>query len=992
MAEFTGDDGNNTISGTEGADTLLGMGGDDVLAGLGGDDSLDGGAGFDIVDYSLAAALVVVDIGAGSASGGAGNDTLVGIEGVIGSDFTDTLTGDDNNNFFRGRLGDDAIDGRGGTDRAVYDQATGAVVVSLLAGTASGADGSDTLLNIENLRGSAFADTLTGNDGANDIQARDGNDTVHGGGGNDVLLGEVGDDTLNGDAGDDYADGGAGSDQLFGGAGGDTLRGGLGDDTLDGGTQGTGQADFADYRAAAGAVVVDLVAGTASGADGNDVLIGIEAVFGSAYDDHFTGTALLDYEYFRGGLGNDVIDGGAGFDIADYGSASASVVIDLVTGTTSGADGADTLIGIEGISGGAFADTLLGAAGNDWLRGRAGDDSIDGGAGFDRAIYEQASSAVTVDLAAGTASGGDGSDTLVSIENLRGSNFADTLSGDDGANDIEARGGNDIVRGLGGNDTLRGEAGDDQLYGGDGNDVLAGGAGDDLLDGGGQAVGFVDIANYTGASAGVTANLATGTGGGASEGTDTYVAIEGLLGSHFDDILIGDAATNYFRGNRGNDLIDGGGGTADDYTNARNDIGDAADYRDATGSVAVNLATGTASGADGTDILIDIEHVTGSAHADTLTGDAGNNLLRGRGGDDLIDGGAGIDRADYRNATGAVTASLNDDGSGSSSGADGNDTLAGIENLQGSELYGDSLSGNVHANWLRGLGGDDTIDGGAGIDTAGYEVVLRADSTLARTAGGWTVSSLVEGTDTLSDIERLEFADGHLALDLDGHAGSVARILRALFGPAALDNELYAGIGLGMLDAGMAYDDLVALAMTTQEFRSSVGSGSNAEFVARVYENVVGVAPSAAEQAEFTALLDFGFFTQESLAVYACAESVELVGLADTGRAYECWAGGALRRVAVLRRRVPAGPAGPALAALVAGPAPAAAGRAARRRCGASAAASSSWKLSRTHWANTSGSGISSRHEVGEMISRPSWLVTANTSPMPSAMGMMAEK
>ena len=85
----------------------------------------------------------------------------------------------------------------------------------------------------------------------------------------------------------------------------------------------------------------------------------------------FPARSLPDFEFFRGGLGNDVIDGGAGFDIADYGSASASVVVDLVGGSSSGADGADTLIGIEGISGGAFADTLLGAAGNDWLRGRA---------------------------------------------------------------------------------------------------------------------------------------------------------------------------------------------------------------------------------------------------------------------------------------------------------------------------------------------------------------------------------------------------------------------------------------------------------------------------------------------------------------------------------------------------------------------------------------------------------------------------------------------
>ena len=332
MAEFTGDDGSNTLTGSDAADTILGLGGDDVLAGLGGDDLLDGGAGFDIVDYRLAIAAVLVDLGAGSASGGAGNDTLVGVEGVIGSEFADTLTGDDNNNFFRGRLGDDVIDGRGGTDRAGYEQASGPVVVSLLAGTATGAEGNDTLLNIENLRGSDFGDTLTGNDGANDIPARGGDDTVHGGGGNDSLYGEAGDDTLNGDAGDDYLDGGADNDALNGGSGQDTLRGGAGDDRLDGGAQDRGRLDIADYRAAAGPVVVDLAAGTASGADGNDVLIGIEGIFGSAFDDRLTGTALPDFEFFRGGLGDDIIDGGAGFDIADYRAASGPMLIDLGAG------------------------------------------------------------------------------------------------------------------------------------------------------------------------------------------------------------------------------------------------------------------------------------------------------------------------------------------------------------------------------------------------------------------------------------------------------------------------------------------------------------------------------------------------------------------------------------------------------------------------------------------------------------------------------------
>lgn len=228
-----------------------------------------------------------------------------------------------------------------------------------------------------------------------------------------------------------------------------TARGADGSDTLsgnDGGTQGPGQADFADCRAVAGPVVVDLAAGTASGADGNDVLSGIGAVFGSACDDQLTGSALLDCEFFRGGLGDDVIDGGAGFDIADYFAANASVVIDLASGSTSGADGVGTLIALEGVSGSEQADTLLGGAGNDWLSGRGGDDFIDGGAGFDHIIYEQATSAVTTDLVAGNATGGQGNDTLVGIENLPGAPWKGRryhklvqLRGDAGPPDPEGR-------------------------------------------------------------------------------------------------------------------------------------------------------------------------------------------------------------------------------------------------------------------------------------------------------------------------------------------------------------------------------------------------------------------------------------------------------------------------------------------------------------------------------------------------------------------------
>ena len=691
-----------------------------------------------------------------------------------------------------------------------------------------------------------------------------------------TLDGTADGDTLNGLAGNDVLRGLAGDDQLNGGDDNDRLIGGLGNDVLDGGSQTTGNGDTADYSGATGAVTVNLGAGTATGADGNDTLTSIEQVYGSAFDDQLTGGGAAEYEYFRGNGGNDTIDGGSGFDIADYGNAPSAVVLSLVTGSATGGDGSDTLVSIEGLSGSAHDDTITGGSANDWLRGRAGNDTIDGGAGNDRAVYDTAGASVSVDLMTGTTSGAEGTDTLISIEDVRGSGFDDTLTGNDGANSIEARNGNDSVYGNGGNDTLRGEGGNDMLDGGSGDDVLTGGAGDDNLIGGTQT--SFDYADYGASSGGVAVNLTTGSGGGGDQGNDTYTGIEGAYGSAHDDTLTGDDGQNLFRGNGGNDVINGGGG---------NDI---VDYVTANGSVTVNLATQTGGGANaGSDTFTSIEYAFGGAHADVLTGNDQNNLLRGRGGNDTIDGGAGIDRADYRSAQGAVTVTLNDDGSGSSSGADGEDTLISIENLRGSESFGDKLTGNASANNLVGMGGDDELDGMGGIDTASFGLA-RADATLARQDGGWTVTSTTEGADTLRNIERLAFTDTSLALDLEGNAGSTAQIVRALFGGATLQNKAVIGIGLALFDGGMSYADVVGLAVETPDFQALIG-GTNGGFVDWVYQNVVGAAPSAADRDAFVGLLDSGASTQASLAVLASqhalnAGSAELAGLADTGLAF----------------------------------------------------------------------------------------------------------
>jgi len=214
---------------------------------------------------------------------------------------------------------------------------------------------------------------------------------------------------------------------------------------------------------------------------------------------------------------------------------------------------------------------------------------------------------------------------------------------------------------------------------------------------------------------------------------------------------------------------------------------------------------------------------------------------------------------------------------------------AGADTLTGS-AGSDALMGGAGNDRLTGGAGDDLLDGGEGIDSAFY-AGARAAHALVRTDHGWTVGAAAEGFDRLQAVERLHFADTALALDLDGHAGMVAQIIRALFGPGFLADRDIAGIGLQIADAGMGYAELVGLAIGTVAFRGLAGGGSNGGFVSHVYRNVVGSAPAPATLAQFTALLDSGAATQASLALLACqidinTHSPELVGLATTGLAY----------------------------------------------------------------------------------------------------------
>jgi Ca2+-binding RTX toxin-like protein len=325
--------------------------------------------------------------------------------------------------------------------------------------------------------------------------------TIVGTSGDDFLMGGPGPDVIVGLGGDDAITGGGGDDLLCGGPGSDIIFGGPGNDKIDGG-------------------------------DGQDAL--------------------------AGNAGNDELDGGgnaasANADFVSYENAPGSVQVDLSVQKASGADGSDQLKGIESAFGSSHDDVLKGDASANVLGGEAGSDTINGGGGEDSAWFD---AAVNASLASGRATG-EGSDTLVGMEGLIGSDGNDVLTGDSSANSIAGRGGNDVISGGGGDDREFGDAGNDHIDGGDGNDMIDGGAGNDTLSGGSEPQDTVSYlsAAFNGVSVSLTTHRATG-----GDGNDIVDGFANVSGSEFNDTIDGDAATNALYGNSGNDTINGGAG------------------------------------------------------------------------------------------------------------------------------------------------------------------------------------------------------------------------------------------------------------------------------------------------------------------------------------------------------------------------------------------------------------------------------------------------
>lgn len=292
-----------------------------------------GGDGFDTADYSDAGGSVTVDLSAGTASGAAGNDTLEGIESIRGSDHADTLIGDDANNTLSGGAGDDILDGGAGDDLLVggagsntieggagNDTVTyeggSAINIDLSEGTATDADGTDSISGVENVIGSGQSDTITGDAGDNIINAGAGADTITGGGGDDTLTGGSGADVYvvgPDDGTDTITDFAVGEDQI-------DIRA-LGIDTYGELYENMSENENGD-------LVIDFGEGTSM------VLEGVSL-------DEITADSFIGVRDIVGTSGDDTISGTDGQD------------------TISGLDGNDTIYGLE------ENDSIFGGAGDD---------------------------------------------------------------------------------------------------------------------------------------------------------------------------------------------------------------------------------------------------------------------------------------------------------------------------------------------------------------------------------------------------------------------------------------------------------------------------------------------------------------------------------------------------------------------------------------------------------------------------------------------------
>ena len=639
-------------------------------------------------------------------------------------------------------------------------------------------------------------------------------------------------DTLNGVASDNLLHGNGGEDLLTSGLGGDTLDGDAGFDSV-------------TYMGSAAGVTIGLngAAGTGGNAAG-DVLVNVETIIGSIFDDSLAGdgnsnvlAGFSGADTLAGGAGddalygmdgNDLLDGGQGADVMNGGDGNDIYVVDtagdvVTEGASAGTDEVRTALtaytlgsNVENLTytGGAnFSGTGNGE--NNSIIGGTGADTLDGGAGVDWVSYfESGEGGVTISLAGGTGSGGNAAgDVLIAVENLTGAQYgANSLVGNSGANTLV---------GGSGADTLDGGAGNDGLFGSSGNDIyIVDAAGDVVTEGSSAGTDevrtaltaytlgtFVENLTYTGG-----ANF-SGTGNGENNsiiggtGADTLDGLAGadtLVGGQGDDVYVVDSPSDrvWETFNGGNDTFRTNLTTVS-LASYDNDV----EYLIYTGS---SNFSGSGNGSDNV--------LTGGAGNDTLQAVTGNDTLVGGAGADVFYRLSGIATVSYATSADGVTVNL---GLGTFSGGDaaGDQDGAGFSGLIGSGsadqlTVGSSQSaigGGGNDTLAGGGSGNNTLDGGDGHDQlygwGGSSLLFGGNGNDLLVADQGDTMSGGDGADTMVSSADADSFDGGAGRDLLSYAAS--------FGPVTVN------LATGSASGGDAAGDVFA------NMEGVIGSGGN---------------------------------------------------------------------------------------------------------------------------------------------------------------------
>lgn len=284
--------------------------------------------------------------------------------------------------------------------------------------------------------------------------------------------------------------------------------------------------------------------------------------------------------------------------------------------------------------------------------------------------------------------------------------------------------------------------------------------------------------------------------------------------------------------------------------------------------------------------------ILGQLHNQTrevLTGTSMDDTIYPGGGWDVVDGGDGFDtvvivgrssqfKLVFDNGVTYIDAL---------SGASAMTERAQLNNVEQIQFVDKTVSLVVN-DTIKGQPGTDFFDGGLGLDTVVYSGPMER-YTVNKTGNRYVISEPTgsDDTDYLINIERLQFSNTKVALDMTGNAGDAARLIGALLGPSYVKDKALAGVVIGLLDQNYSTQTIATLGLGTSTYIGLAGSSSNEDFVKHVFKNVIGRPPAEAELQTYVGMLSAGT-SQAALAVMAAdteftAEKIGLAGLVLNG-------------------------------------------------------------------------------------------------------------